>query len=156
MPFALLVLILISYWEQWHSTRKPLRISIQTLSQAGRLCKGLWLLYPLISGTGISSMASLFTKSLEPLSSSMPHVLPRGLSAGADGQHGGSAPPCSAVLPPTDGFPESDTLTLLWSLAIFILFLSSLGDSAFPFMLAMEVQVNPSADSKVFTSSCNV
>lgn len=47
------------------------------------------------------STASLFTKSLEPLSSSMPRVLPRGPSEGADGQHWGSAPAplCSASQP---------------------------------------------------------
>lgn len=51
--------------------------------------------------------------------------------------------PCSAVLPLIWGFPESDTLKFLWLLATFIVFLVSLGDSVFQFMLAMEVRVEP-------------
>lgn len=54
--------------------------------------------------------------------------------------------PCSAVLPLICGFPESDTLRRLWPLATFTLFLVSLGDSAFRFMLAVEVQVEPSEE----------
>lgn len=56
--------------------------------------------------------------------------------------------PRSAVLPLIWDFPESDTLRFLWLLATFILFLVSLGDSVFRFMLAMEVRVESLKNTK--------
>lgn len=85
--------------------------------------KGCGPLYLLISGTGISRAWHRCSPS--PSSPSAPRCL---VCCQEDHQQGQMAStgaqlrPHSAVLPPTSGFPESTTLTLLWSFAIFILF----------------------------------
>ena len=149
MPFALLVLILISYWEQWYPARKSLRMSIQTLSQGcGSSTFWSWALEPAEHGVFAHQVPWA------------PQLL--NASCAAKRTQKGQMASTGAQLLPRSAVLTNQWLSREWHsdpplvTCHIYTFLSSLGNTAFPFMLAMEVQVDPSTDSKVLTSSYNV